>query len=462
MTLQPHQALALALDPSLVLTAQGLTPDPWQLEFLLDNSQRTLMLCSRGAGKSRTVSALAVHTALFQPRSLTLLVSRAQRQSLELFRYVKQGYNAVGRPIPAVKENETTLELANGSRVVALPGKEGTIRAYQGVGLLVLDEAARVPDDLHASVRPMLAVSKGRFVALTTPFGTRGWFYKEWTHGTTHRKVRIPWQQCPRITADFIDEERRSFGEEWIQQEYETLFTALSGLVYPTLALPAAEGGCVWDVLGATRGRLVGGIDWGWRNPFAAVWGALTEDDVLEIISERYMRETPLHQHATALKRIPGPQMAWYCDPSGPTERAEMRRAGLVVNPGTNDIRAGIAAVNARVRTQRLRISRTNCLNLIAEAQLYRYPTASERAVSGESPIDADNHALSALRYLVSKVDARYMAQLKRRMKGDGAPPEESEADQAEKARERLEETARAVRGIFGRDLWDEDAWQSV
>jgi hypothetical protein len=100
--------------------------------------------------------------------------------------------------------------------------------------------------------------------------------------------------------------------------------------------------------------------------------------------------------------------------------------------------------------------------HLIAEAQLYRYPTASERAVAGESPIDADNHALSALRYLVSKVDVRYMAQLKRRMKGDGAPPEESEADQAEKARERLAESARAVRGVFGFYPDDDHLWDRL
>ena len=35
----------------------------------------------------------------------------------------------------------------------ALPGREGTIRSYSGVDLLILDEASRVPDDLYRSVR---------------------------------------------------------------------------------------------------------------------------------------------------------------------------------------------------------------------------------------------------------------------------------------------------------------------
>src|SRR5262249_31119813 len=142
-------------------------------------------------------------------------------------------YGALGRPVPAVKDNESELELQNGGRVVALPGREGTIRAFSGVTLLLIDEAARVPDDLYRSVRPMLAVSRGRLVALSTPFGRRGWFYKEWIGTGPWRRFQVPWQQCPRIAPEFIAEERRALGEAWVQQEYECLFTALEGLVYP-------------------------------------------------------------------------------------------------------------------------------------------------------------------------------------------------------------------------------------
>src|SRR4051812_38699353 len=137
--------LAASLDPPRILMAQGLTPDPWQREFLFSPARDILLNCSRGAGKSRVTSALALHTALFRPQSLTLLVSRSLRQSSELFRYVKQNYKALNRPLKTVKENDTQLEFANGSRIISLPGKEETIRSFQGVHLLVLDEAARIP-----------------------------------------------------------------------------------------------------------------------------------------------------------------------------------------------------------------------------------------------------------------------------------------------------------------------------
>jgi hypothetical protein len=48
--------LALAFDPSQILVLQGLSPDPWQRDFLLCLHQQVLLCCSRGAGKSDATS----------------------------------------------------------------------------------------------------------------------------------------------------------------------------------------------------------------------------------------------------------------------------------------------------------------------------------------------------------------------------------------------------------------------
>jgi hypothetical protein len=80
---------------------------------------------------------------------------------------------------------------------------------------------------------------------------------------------------------------------------------------------------------------------------------------------------------------------------------------------GENDIRLGIMAVTERIRTGRLKIARPGCPNLVAESQLYRYPTAEERAIHGENPVDEHNHALGALRYLVAKLDRRRLGRRK-------------------------------------------------
>src|SRR5262249_51549782 len=93
---------------------------------------------------------------------------------------------------PAVREAALTLELANGSRVVSLPGEEGTIRGYSGARLLVIDEAARVPDELYRTVRPMLAVSRGRLMALSSAFARMGWFDEAHSGSDNWERYKVP------------------------------------------------------------------------------------------------------------------------------------------------------------------------------------------------------------------------------------------------------------------------------
>jgi hypothetical protein len=173
-----------------------------------------------------TVSAcLALLTALLEAPALVLLLSPTLRQSGELFRdKVVRIYDALGRPVPARRQTALTLELANGSRITSLPGDEGGIRGFSGVGLLLIDEASRVDDALYCSVRPMLAVSGGQLLALSTPFGKRGWFHDEWHGPGAWERVRATAGQCPRISPAFLAEERRALGPRWFRQEYECSF----------------------------------------------------------------------------------------------------------------------------------------------------------------------------------------------------------------------------------------------
>jgi len=132
------------------------------------------------------------------------------------------------------------LDLKNGSRIVSLPGTEQTIRGYSGVSLLILDEASRVPDDLYYSVRPMLAVSGGRLVGLSTPFGKRGWFFDTWTNGADWQRVKVTAHDCPRISPAFLADERAALGDMWYRQEYECEFVETVNQLFAYSVVKAA------------------------------------------------------------------------------------------------------------------------------------------------------------------------------------------------------------------------------
>ena len=216
--------LLMALDPVALAEASGLPPDPWQVKLLRSNASRVLLNCSRQAGKSTMAATIAVHTAVFQPNSLVLLLSPSLRQSGELFKKALRCYQMIDASAPSTTESALQLELENGSRIISLPGKEETVRGFSGVKLLIVDEASRVANDLYFALRPMLAVSGGRLLALSTPFGTRGWWYEAWRSQEAWERYEVPAQECPRISPEFLDEERRTMGAWWFSQEYECQF----------------------------------------------------------------------------------------------------------------------------------------------------------------------------------------------------------------------------------------------
>jgi len=103
-----------------------------------------------------------------------------------------------------------------------------------------VDEAARVDDALYVAVRPMLAVSRGRLVCLSTPFGKRGWFFEGWTSTEPWDRYRIVAGECPRITPEFLRDERRVLGPRWYAQEYECSFEDTVDQVFASEDIMAA------------------------------------------------------------------------------------------------------------------------------------------------------------------------------------------------------------------------------
>jgi hypothetical protein len=214
------------LTPLQLAARAGLVPDAWQRRALTSTAPRQLWNVARQLGKSSIAAVLAVHVAVYAPGAPVLILSPSQRQSVETFRKVTETYTALARPVPVEAESTLRLELENGSRVIALPGKEATVRGLSGVRLLILDEASRVSDELYVAVRPMLAVSGGRLLVMSTPFGRRGFFFREWTEGQAWERMEVHADACPRISPAFLAEERAALGKHLYAQEYECAFLA--------------------------------------------------------------------------------------------------------------------------------------------------------------------------------------------------------------------------------------------
>lgn len=221
-----------AIDPTVFARDElGFEPDDWQQAVLRDPAQRVALNASRQAGKSSIVAVRALHCAIYRPRSLVLVLAPSQRQSSELFRKIVGCREDMDHPPELIEDNKLSCTLENRSRIVALPGSEGTIRGYSAPALVIADEASRIPDVVYAAVRPMLAVSGGALVLLSTPFGKRGAFYRIFEDPGHWSVYTVPATRVSRIAPEFLEEEKADMADWEYQQEYLCQFVDLeSGL----------------------------------------------------------------------------------------------------------------------------------------------------------------------------------------------------------------------------------------
>lgn len=224
--------MALQLDPSVLMEMAGFQPDPWQRQLLRSTAERVLLLCSRQLGKSTSTAFVALNQAYEVPDSLILLSSKTERQAGELFTKIAKTHRKLDL-VPTVRDMALTLELANGSRVVALCGEGDNFRGFSDPALCIVDEASIVSDSVLGALLPMLLVSGGRLISLSTPRGKRGWFYERWiADDPSWERINARAADSPRISKQRLAEQKKSLGERLYSQEFENEFIEAEGQLF--------------------------------------------------------------------------------------------------------------------------------------------------------------------------------------------------------------------------------------
>jgi hypothetical protein len=210
-------------------------PDPTQSAVLDSDSPRLLLCSTRQWGKSTVTAIKALHFALARPHSTVLIAAPALRQSAEFLAKAASFLEILDIPRRTDGRNRRSLLLPNNARLVAIPANQVTTRGFSP-DLLLFDEAAFVPDTVIHALLPSLAATQGHLWLLSTPNGQFGFFYEAW-----HQKdPSDPWTRfhvkatdCPRISEDFLAEQRILLGEHQFKSEYLCEFTAGPGQLFP-------------------------------------------------------------------------------------------------------------------------------------------------------------------------------------------------------------------------------------
>lgn len=195
-------------------------PDPRQQIILRSDARRGILNCTRQWGKTTVSAAKAVHRAFTRPESLIVVASPSLRQSGEWMRRAAQMLDQLGIPRHGDGNNRVSLVLPNGSRIVGLPEAEATTRGFSALEMLIIDEAARVTEESYLALRPMLSTTNGDIWMMSTPFGKQGFFYETWQHGPEWLHIKVTAADCPRISREFLEEQRRVMTADWFRQEH--------------------------------------------------------------------------------------------------------------------------------------------------------------------------------------------------------------------------------------------------
>lgn len=196
--------------------------DPWQKE-ILDIDDDICVRSGRQVGKSTIISIKAAKYALEHPKTTTLIIASVERQSYLLFdKTLNYLFENFKNKIKKGKDKPTKhkITLTNGSKIYSLPtGLTGYgIRGYT-IDLLIADEAAYIPEDVWTAVTPMLAVTKGQKILISTPHGKEGYYYDCFSD-PNFRSFHISSEECERISKDFLKRERERMTKVQYAQEY--------------------------------------------------------------------------------------------------------------------------------------------------------------------------------------------------------------------------------------------------
>ena len=432
-------------------------PQAHQIQFHKDPHTFKAIFGAYGSGKTTTAVIELIRHALSVPNGLSAMLAPTMQMLketsyLELMKFL---------PAPHIEAESKTrgsesITLKNGHKILLLPSNDADKIRSLNLSAFYLEEASNAKYDvfleLTARTRNKAAITyvpgetvydevakvyrpkikKSRLLGIVCSNPDVGWIRSEvlLKSDKVYADVKYPRMQDYNpflsthlhssyqnkyLDPDFQVRIGRGKPDWWVKRYIYGSFDYSEGMVYPQI------GDAIVDpfVIPANWKRLFS-VDFGLRDPTVMLAGAIDpEENILYIYDEHYEAEKPVSHHSKKMKeilsRVPAGLIYGQiiADPAGDKRGGTTMRSyfnhyaeyGLWFKPGNNQIEAGIMKVYTYFSLKRLKVM-SNCVNVIKEGRAYKYKESSidQTKNRGEKPIDANNHAMDALRYMIMEL----------------------------------------------------------
>lgn len=262
---------------------------PHQLELARSEARFRTACAGRQVGKSRTLAVIALHHAFTHPESRVLIISAGEDAAKDLLGEVAGLAQAPLLGASVEEDDSAKIVLSNGSVIRCVPASHRRARG-KSIDLLILDEAAFIPEEIWDAAKFVILARPGsRVVLSSTPYGRLDRFFaRHYRMGRDDRPgyASFHW---PSSVSPIVDQAllaewaetdapriyRREVLAEWVD-EAGAYFTSaeLESAAVDAELTPPGRG----HELGGT---MAGGIDWGFAQDANAlvVIGALPDAD---------------------------------------------------------------------------------------------------------------------------------------------------------------------------------------
>jgi hypothetical protein len=154
----------------------------WYQDELINDMSTFIAACwSRQVGKSEAIAHKAIHEAFTNEYVDIVVIAPVQRQARELYAKITKAIKQSPIIFNSVEGRMTqeVIKFDNGSRIINLAaGDEGVqLRGY-AISLLIIEEAAFIPEMVFVAVEQGLSSMGGREIMISTPYGKNNEFYK--------------------------------------------------------------------------------------------------------------------------------------------------------------------------------------------------------------------------------------------------------------------------------------------
>jgi len=251
----------------------------------------------RQTGKTTVNAIKAIHFAYCNPKTLVLIVSPSLRQSMIMFdRILDLIYSNPWLPKSVVRKTRTLIHLDNGSRVVALPCSANLLRGYTA-SLIIADECSFMPEEVITQVMfPMLSTTNGKAIFLSTPWGRNHFFYRAFID-PNYSVHHVRSGECPLITKEFLEEQRRNMTAETYKIEYEAEFTEAATSFFPQDLIRSCVDSEMEFISSiedpVPSGQYFGGCDLGKLADYSVFTVVSKEDEMLRLVFlKQFLSET--------------------------------------------------------------------------------------------------------------------------------------------------------------------------